>query len=196
MIKYPNGMTYNGKKKKKQHLTSSELSISSANRGMELENLINQSNKYYRQKHICLVKKRPTSITVLKVDYSKGAKITNAFFEEKSTTDYNGLYKSRYIDFEAKSTKNRTSFPLKNITFHQIEHLKEVILQQGIAFFIIQFVIHNKIFLLDAKEVIEFYETSKRKSIPYDYFLTNGIEIELGYNPNLKYIDAINKKYF
>lgn len=196
MIKYPSGMTYKGKNKHKHNLTSQEISISSANRGMELENLINQSNDYYLQKHICLVKKRPVPINVIKVDYSRGAKITQAFFEEKSTTDYNGLYKSRYLDFEAKSTKSRTSFPLSNITSHQIDHLREVINQGGIAFFIIQFTSLNKIFLIKAEEVISFYSSTTRKSIPYSYFLQSAHEIPLTYNPRLNYIDIINKIYF
>ncbi|MCQ2802286.1 MAG: Holliday junction resolvase RecU [Bacilli bacterium] len=196
MIRYPNGMTYYGNKKRKKHLTSTELSISSANRGMELEHLINQSNEYYQLKHICLVKKRPVPINVLKVDYTKGARITQAFFEEKSTTDYNGLYKSKYLDFEAKSTQNSTAFPLNNITKHQIEHLKEVILQNGIAFFIIQFKAHEKIFFVEAKDVIDFISKNNRKSIPYDFFVKNCEEIKLTYNPYLDYIKIVDKKYF
>ena len=196
MIRYPNGMTYYGNKKRKKHLTSTELSISSANRGMELEHLINQSNEYYQLKHICLVKKRPVPINVLRMDYTKGARITQAFFEEKSTTDYNGLYKSKYLDFEAKSTQNSTAFPLNNITKHQIEHLKEVILQNGIAFFIIQFKAHEKIFFVEAKDVIDFISKNNRKSIPYDFFVKNCEEIKLTYNPYLDYIKIVDKKYF
>ena len=56
----------------------------------------------------------------------------------QSTTDYNGVYKGKYIDFEAKSTRKTSSFPLANISFHQIEHLKQVIKHNGIAFFIIE----------------------------------------------------------
>ena len=132
----------------------------------------------------------------MKVDYSKGAKITHAYFEEQSTTDYNGVYKSRYIDFEAKNTKNKTSFPLNNITKHQIEHLKRVIKHGGIAFFIIQFESLGKVFILDASFVIHFYEKEERKSIPLSCFLESGIEVEQSFNPRLKYIDAIEKLYF
>ena len=163
---------------------------------MDLVHEINLSNDYYRDHDICLITKRPTPINIVKVDYSKGAKITHAYFEEQSTTDYNGVYKSRYIDFEAKNTKNRTSFPLSNITKHQIEHLKRVLFHGGIAFFIINFESLGKIYLLDASYVIELYEHGERKSIPYDCFVTNGIEIEQGYNPRINYIEAIEKKYF
>ena len=198
MINYPGGTPYHGKESKKRSRKKSEaeLSISSANRGMGFEQDINASNEYYREKGICLITKRPTPINIVKVDYSQGAKITHAYFEAQSTTDYNGVYKGKYIDFEAKNTKNKTSFPLSNITKHQIEHLKLVLYHGGIAFFIIQFESLDKVYLLDAKYVIEFYEHGERKSIPLNCFIENGVEIEKSYNPRLKYIEAIEKKYF
>ncbi len=196
MIKYPNGQIYKIEDTKTKKKSSTEISISSANRGMDFESDINVSNEYYKDHDICLITKRPTPINVVKVDYSKGAKITHAYFEEQSTTDYNGVYKGRYIDFEAKNTKNKTSFPLNNITKHQIEHLKRVINHGGIAFFIIQFELLDKVFILDASYVIHFYEKGERKSIPYSCFIESGVEVERSYNPRLKYIDAIDKLYF
>ena len=195
-MKYPNGQEYKKSSSKIHHKSESEISLSSANRGMNLEHEINLSNDYYRDHNICLITKRPTPINIVKVDYSKGAKITHAYFEEQSTTDYNGVYKSRYIDFEAKNTKNKTSFPISNITKHQIEHLKRVIHHGGIAFFIINFESLNKVYLLDASYVIDFYENGDRKSIPYSCFVDNGVEIKQGYNPRLEYIAAIEEKYF
>ncbi len=196
MIKYPNGQEYKKSEVSKRKKSNTEISISSANRGMDFEKNINLSNDYYRDHDICVITKRPTPINVVKVDYSKGAKITHAYFEEQSTTDYNGVYKSRYIDFEAKNTKNKTSFPLNNITKHQIEHLKRVIKHGGIAFFIIQFESLGKVYILDASYVIHFYEKEERKSIPLSCFEESGIEVEQSFNPRLKYIDAIEKLYF
>ena len=197
-MKYPNGQEYkpHSSKVRNSHKSKAEISLSSANRGMAFEHEINLSNDYYREHDICLITKRPTPINIVKVDYSKGAKITHAYFEEQSTTDYNGVYKSRYIDFEAKSTKNRTSFPLNNITMHQIEHLKLVIKHGGIAFFIINFQSLNKVYLLDASYVISFFEKGERKSIPLECFVNEGIEINQGYNPRIDYIKAIEEKYF
>ena len=195
-MKYPNGKPY----KKSEEVNKAEKGhrslLSAANRGMSLEEDINLSNDFYRETGRALINKRPTPINIVKVDYSHGARITDAYFEKQSTTDYNGVYKGRYIDFEAKNTKSTTSFPLSNISEHQIVHLKNVIKHGGIAFFVISFQIQNEIYLLDAKFVIEFYEHGKRKSIPYDCFVTNGIEIEQGYNPRINYIEAIEKKYF
>ena len=195
-MRYPNGKTYQKKESENKTEKTHRTLLSAANRGMSLEEDINLSNDYYRDAGIALITKRPTPINVVKVDYSKGAKITHAYFEEQSTTDYNGVYKSRYIDFEAKNTKNKTSFPLNNITKHQIEHLKRVIRHGGIAFFIIQFESLGKVYILDASFVIHFYEKEERKSIPISCFEESGIEVEQSFNPRLKYIDAIEKLYF
>ena len=195
MIKYSNGQNYSKKPKKSSKFSIKSTSFSHGNRGMNLEEDINLSNEYYRQNGLCLITKRPTPINVVKVDYTKGAIITNAYFEKQSTTDYNGVYKGRYIDFEAKSTIKTTSFPLANISKHQIEHLKQVIKHGGIAFFIIEFAKLQQVFLLDASYVIDFYENGARKSIPYEQVISHGHEIKKGYMPRLNYLDVIEKIY-
>ena len=195
-MKYPNGKKYiksdDAVKEKKEHRTL----LSAANRGMSLEEDINLSNEYYRNNDIALIHKRPTPINIVKVDYSKGARITDAYFEKQSTTEYNGVYKGKYIDFEAKITKSNTAFPLSNIGEHQIIHLKNVLKHGGIAFFIICFQLKDEIYLLDASFVIDFYEHGKRKSIPYDVFKEKGVLIKQDYAPRLHYIDAVEELYF
>ena len=194
-MKYPNGKKYiksNEVKAEKEHRSL----LSAANRGMSLEEDINLSNEYYRDMGIALINKRPTPINIVKVDYSRGARITDAYFEKQSTTDYNGVYKGKYIDFEAKNTKSETSFPLSNISEHQIIHLKNVIKHGGIAFFIICFQLKNEVYLLDASFVIEFYEKGGRKSIPYNIFKEKGVLIKQDYTPRLHYIDAVETLYF
>lgn len=194
-MKYPDGTTYNPKQRKVRK-SKAELSLSSANRGMNLEDDINISNTYYLDKGIAVITKRPTPINVVKVDYSRGARIIDAYYEKQSTTDYNGVYKGRYIDFEAKNTRNKTSFPIANITKHQIEHLKNVIHHGGIAFFVIEFQLLKEVYLLDAQFVIDFYEHGERKSIPYDVFTKEGVLLKQGYNPPIDYIPAVEEKYF
>ncbi len=200
MIKYPNGKVVKEKintDEPKKKPVSAKLHLSAMNRGMNLEEDINLSNEYYKEKELCLITKRPTPINVVKVDYSKGAIITNAYFEKQSTTDYNGVYMGKYIDFEAKSTHNKTSFPLSNIPSQQIKHLKAVIKQGGIAFFIIEFVHRNEeTYLVDAAIVIDYYENRKRQSIPYDDIVNRGHLIKRGYAPRLEYLPIIKKLYF
>ena len=195
-MKYPNGKPYKKNETQKKEEVSHRTLLSAANRGMSLEEDINLSNDYYREVGQALINKRPTPINIVKVDYSHGARITDAYFEKQSTTDYNGVYKGRYIDFEAKNTKSTTSFPLSNISEHQIVHLKNVIKHGGIAFFIISFQMMDEVYLLDAKFVIEFYEHGKRKSIPYEVFKKNGLLVKQDYSPRLHYLDAVDALYF
>lgn len=199
MINYPNGKKFNNKFQNIESTNKSvnlKASFSAANRGMNLEESINISNEYYLVNKIALITKRPTPINVVKVDYAHGKRITDAYFEKQSTTDYNGVYKGKYLDFEAKSTRSTTSFPMANICKHQIEHLKNVLYFGGIAFFIIQFESHQEIYLLDASYIIDFYENGNRKSIPYKDIQTKGIKIKQGINPRLNYIDCIEETYF
>ena len=196
MMRYPNGKIYQKKESDNKTEKTHRTLLSAANRGMSLEEDINLSNEYYRDNQIALIHKRPTPINIVKVDYSKGARITDAYFEKQSTTDYNGVYKGKYIDFEAKNTKSETSFPLSNISEHQIVHLKNVIKHGGIAFFIICFQLKNEVYLLDASFVIEFYEKGGRKSIPYNIFKEKGVLIKQDYTPRLHYIDAVETLYF
>jgi len=194
MINYPTGF----KRKQTTNQPSNKKilkSFSSANRGMDLENDINLSNEYYKDKKLCFITKRPTPINVVKVDYSHGAKIVDAYFEKQSTTDYNGVYKGRYIDFEAKSTNSKTSLPLANISRHQIEHLKNVLSQNGIAFFIIRFATLNETYCLDAKYVIDFYLNHDRQSIPYKEIKERGCIIKNSLNPRLDYLPFIEENY-
>ena len=195
MIKYSNGQNFTKIPSKIKKSPRKLGTFSHGNRGMNLEEDINLSNDFYRLNNLCLITKRPTPINVVKVDYTKGAIITNAYFEKQSTTDYNGVYKGHYIDFEAKSTLKLTSFPLANISKHQIEHLKLVLKHGGIAFFIIEFAKLNQVFLLDASYVIDFYENGERKSIPYKDVQLHGHEIKKGFAPRLNYLDIIDKIY-
>ena len=79
----------------------------SGDHGVAFENLINFSNDMYKRKNIALVTKRATPVVVTKL--FKDGRIKEGYFE-KSTVDYDGIYKGRMIAFEAKATTNKTSF--------------------------------------------------------------------------------------
>ncbi len=172
--------------------------ISAANRGMSLEKDLNDSNQYYLQSGRALIHKKPTPIQVVKVDYParNAAKITEAYYKVPSTTDYNGIYRGRPIDFEAKETVNKTSFPFKSIHPHQIEHLRLVKQHGGIGFFIIRFRAYGETYLIDAAEIIDRYQHSKRKSISYEEVRTVGSLIREGLTPRLCYLDNVDALYF
>lgn len=195
MINYPNGkkMVFEQKNAKKKN--ANDLTVYK-NRGIDFENDINSSLEYYDDNGLAIITKRPTPINVVHVDYSRGAKITDAYFEKQSTTDYNGVYRGKYIDFEAKNTKSKTSLPLHNITSHQISHLEKVIKHGGIAFFLISLETLDKVYLLDASFVISFYKAKTRASIPVSEIITKGIEIKQGYMPRFEILKAIDEAYF
>lgn len=169
--------------------------IGYANRGMFLEHIINDANTYYLSKDIAVIYKKPTPIKVLNVAYrsSKTTLIDKAVFSETSTLDYNGVYKGKYIEFDAKECKNSTSFPLSNIKPHQIEHIKNIMRHNGIVFLII--FMNNKFYLLKGDSLISFIGNNDRKSIPYDYIEEKGYIIKEGYMPRIDYIKAIDEAY-
>ncbi len=165
-----------------------------ANRGMSLEEDINISNKYYLDKDIAIIHKKPTPIKATKITYTKTSSIiTEAYFEMPSTTDYNGIYKGRYIDFDAKETNSKTSFSLSNIHNHQLKHLYDIYNHGGISFLIIRFNSLNKTYLLPSNKIKFFIENEKRKSIPIKFIENNGIIINEKYNPRIDYIEIIDK---
>lgn len=189
MINYPNG--------KKAVPADTHIKNSAGRRGMELEKEINQTNAFYLQNDIAVIHKKPTPITIVKVDYPRrsAAKITEAYFKIPSTTDYNGIYKGRYIDFEAKDNQLLTSFPLKSIHPHQINHLDAVLRHGAIAFVIVRFVKKDETFYCPADKVVQFYRNTERSSIPYQWFVDNGHLIPYSYVKPVDYIQVIDAYY-
>ena len=185
-MNYPNG------KQQKNHTT-----IIYGNRGMNFEDDINITNEYYRQNDIAIIYKKPTPITINKVDYPSriNAVIKEAHFKIPSTTDYNGIYKGKYIDFEAKETRLKY-FPLSNIHKHQIDHLERIIKHGGIGFILVNFKLADKIYLLFGTDLFNFIKNETRKSIPIDYFEKYGFLIKPKYNPRIDYLKIIDEVYF
>lgn len=190
MVNYPN------KKKPVVSFVDSAPKHYTSHRGMSLEEDISLSNEYYLINDIAVIYKKPTPIQIVKVDYPRrsSAKIIEAYYKKPSTTDYNGIYKGKYIDFEAKETKSDV-FPFANIYKHQIDHLNKVIRHGGIAFVIIAFTHRNEVYLIDASVMIDAYYHSNRKSIKYETIKENGHLIQQGFNPRLCYLDIIDKFY-
>ena len=170
--------------------------ISYKNRGMFLENIINDSNTYYNSIEKCLIYKKPTPIKVLNVSYpsNKSHLIDKAVYSNISTLDYNGIYREKYIEFDAKECHSKTSFPLENLKEHQLLHIKKVIKQKGIAFLII--FMNNEFYLLKGEDIIKYINNNARKSIEFNYIKEHGFKINESYTPRLKYLDAVDTAYF
>ena len=189
MIQYPKGQ---------QRVSSPQTStVSYGSRGMFLETLLNQTNDYYRLRKIAVIHKKPTPIQVVKVDYPKrsAAVIKEAYYRHASTTDYNGVYRGCYIDFEAKETKNKTSFPFINIHEHQLQHMEDCIYQGGVVFVIFYFSSLNEYYLLESQYLISYIRENKdgKKSIPLTYIRENGMQIPLTVQSILDYIPIVDQ---
>lgn len=171
------------------------------NRGMTLEKDINATNTFYLETNRAVIHKKPTPIQIVNVDYPKrsAAVIKEAYFKQASTTDYNGIYKEKYIDFEAKETRNTTSFPFANIHAHQINHMEKVISHGGICFIIIRFSKLDETYYLPADILLQAWQESLsdgRKSIPYRMILEHGYHIPFQYQAKVNYLDIIDHLYF
>lgn len=180
LIKYPNNIVKTTNKKIKNY----------GNRGMTLESEISSTNEYYLLHDIAIVHKKPTPVAVVK---QVNQKIVDAYFKVPSTTDYNGIYKGKYIDFDAKETKSKTSFPLSNIHNHQIKHIESVIRHKGIGFIILRFTTLNETYLLFGEDLLSFINNNDRKSIPYEYFKEKGHLIKDTLQPQVDYLKVIEK---
>lgn len=174
--------------------------INKANLGMDLEQAINESNLYYLNNDIAVIHKKPTPVQIVKVNYPSRNKavITEAYYKTPSTTDYNGIYKGRYIDFDAKENHNKTSFPLANVSAHQVEHLRRVEAHGGIAFLLVAWNMYDEYYLLPFDVLFEYWNLSLkdgRKSIPYETFKTRAYPISHGYLPRIPYLKVIDEVY-
>lgn len=191
-IRYPNGQAFSYNRK--ERLTK----VNYGNRGMSLEEDINLTNQQYLTSNKAVIHKKPTPIQVVKVDYPKrsAAKITEAYYQQSSTTDYNGVYKGYYLDFEAKETKNKTSFPLSNFHNHQIEHMRKSSDHGGICFTIVRFSTLDKLYILHSDFLLEWWDKqflpTGRKSIPLKAIQEKTIALKYGFNPRIPYLEAID----
>ena len=193
MVNYPHKIG------KKITRTSSNISqhIDFANRGMSFESAINESNAYYLAHGLAVIHKKPTPVQIVKVDYPKRsrAKIVEAYFRQASTTDYSGVFKGHYIDFEAKETRQKKSMPLKNFHAHQIEHMRQVVEQGGICFVLLHFSTLKETYLLPAIHLIHYYNSDQgKKSMPLTYIRKFGYVVEMNSFPSLPYLSVIEKK--
>ncbi|WP_427814105.1 Holliday junction resolvase RecU [Enterococcus sp. 22-H-5-01] len=191
---YPNGQSFPQKNSTRRAL---QKETTFANRGMHFEEAINQSNEYYLTHDKAVVHKKPTPLQIVKVDYPKrsAAVVKEAYFRQPSTTDYNGVYCGYHLDFEAKETKNKTSFPLKNFHQHQITHMQKCVNQQAICFVLLWFSSLNRCFFLSAENLINYWNEQEngRKSIPLSIIENEAIEIVPQIAPRIPYLIAVEK---
>lgn len=162
-------------------------------RGSTLEELINLTNQFYREKKLALVQKIPTPIKPIKID-QESRHITLAYFDQKSTVDYIGVVQGFPICFDAKECGS-DRFSLKNIHSHQMEFMKEFEEQGGISFFLIYFTNSQLFYYLRYEEALEYFERAKnghgnyfkQEEINQEYVISCKNQI------HIHYLECINK---
>lgn len=194
VIRYPNGRIYQKQQRTKTHIAEPSF----ANRGQTLEQQIEEANEYYLEKELAVIHKKPVPIQIVNVHYParSAARITEAYFKTPSTTDFNGIWNGIHIDFEAKETKNKTSFPLANIHPHQVEHMGRVARQNGVVFFIFKFATLSRYFLFFYEDFEPFWTRmlqGGRKSITLSEVENNSYELQVSAYPELHYLPIIEQ---
>lgn len=164
---------------------------SSGHRGDELENLLDLTHEFYKKNNLGRVDKVNVPIKV--ITRGNNGMITKAFFEKKSTVDFHGVIQGTPIVFDAKETTLK-SLPLQNIHDHQIEYMKDITYQGGLAFLIIHFKFCDDYYLVPFEILWSYYKHSKeggRKSIPYKSMNKN-FHIVRERNGILNYLPILN----
>lgn len=191
MVNYPHKVSSKNSIRSNQTKT-----VDFANRGMSFEKMINETNLYYQRRGRAVIHKKPTPIQIVKVDYPRRsrAKIVEAYFRQASTTDYSGVFKGYYLDFEAKETRQKQSMPLKNFHPHQITHMEEVLAQKGICFILLHFSTIQETYLLPARPLVDFYQIDQgRRSMPLAYIQKHGYKISQKQLPSVPYLDIVEQ---
>lgn len=148
--------------------------------------LIRVFNKYRKEGKAYIIK-IPSEVTIIR----KGARIVNAVHRQKSDClDFLGLLPNgKGIVFEAKTTKNKTSFPLTNIQEYQYELADELLEYVQCVFYIIEFRELDEVYLVHSNDIKDFIKNNERKSIPIKWFRENKKAILMEDLDILKYLD-------
>lgn len=205
MINYPDGRKMikpkrsndNIDHRKSENKTEAQKireSMIKANMGMDFESDVSKSCQYYREKGVADIWKRPTPIKIVKMSKEHKGMISEAYFEEKSTTDYVGIYKEKYIDFECKETIHE-EVPYHMIREQQFLHLDFITKLGGIGFFLVSFKRAQEVYLIDCKYLLEEIEVKRHPGFKREFFKEHGVLVERGYLPPYKLLDAIDKAF-
>jgi len=164
-----------------------------ANLGQSFEQLIITANQFYLLEKIAAIIKVPTSFKIVrKYDpIRKRSEIVSAFPEVKSTVDFTGQLRNMPVWFEAKSTSNKTSFPLSKIAHHQLEWLEEVSSIGGYAFILFEIVQQRAYYRMTYKQLKFFMSESDRKSIPFSYFENFCKKVTFNRHGILDYLEGV-----
>lgn len=162
--------------------------------GKQLEGMIEASNRTYDMRDQALVEKNPTP---WKVQYKPKTKsnarpqVKNAWPDKKGTVDFEGVSQGLSLAFDAKTTQNKTSFPLQNLHSHQHHYLEKHQKQGGCSFYLIEFAVKGECFFVPVGEITPFLAKASNggpKSIPYSFFRDSCREVKTQNGVALDYL--------
>lgn len=160
-----------------------------ANRGKQLEKLIDDTNKQYEKLGHASVKKIPTPTKIIKHMGNKFVGHT----EKGELVDYMGIGPSRAIIFDAKQTA-LSSFPLSNVQEHQYQLLKAWHEYGADSFLVVHFSEKDRYYRLPftalhyARERVS---EGGRKSIAFKEFETMAYELRVEKGFGLDYLEGL-----
>ncbi|WP_029513327.1 Holliday junction resolvase RecU [Mycoplasmopsis primatum] len=159
------------------------------NRGMFLETIINQTINYYANNNIAFIEKKNLPIKFSQL-INKKQKISayDAYVYKKSTVDYIGCYKGKFVAFEAKST-NENFLPKLNIQYHQKEYLQAIMNNGGLAFFIIFFSLYDEFYVVNYQD---FLTIEAKNMYRYEWIKKIGKAIPLTFPGIIDFLPYIN----
>lgn len=145
-----------------------------ANRGMQLERMLDKTNEAYQKRGQGIIKKLPTPVHIYGVN--KG--IVRGALTKGELVDYIGMSEGIAVAYDAKQTKGK-SLPLSNIAVHQYRFLKDWHYNGGAAFLVIRFSDLMKNYVYPFERIQYWYEgQDERKSIPLADVEEYGEEID------------------
>lgn len=129
-----------------------------ANKGMQLEQLINYSNQQYQRLGISNVQKISTPWTVVR----KGKDIISAFPNGQSTLDFRGTAKGGLsISFDCKESQDERGLPLAYIKEHQVRFIEQALKLGEISFIICEIKPTQKVYIIPGDIIVASYEAWK-----------------------------------
>ncbi|MGG1340143.1 Holliday junction resolvase RecU [Bacillus toyonensis] len=163
-----------------------------ANRGKSLEIAVETANAQYDAREVALIDKVAVPVKVKALN-DKG-RVADGWYEHKSTVDYKGISNGISLAFDAKSTTNKTNFPLQNIKHHQMAYLRKHQQQKGISFMLVEFAVHHEHYIIMFDQLAEWWSGAvkgERKSIPHQFFVDHCIRCGPGRGIALDYLAAL-----
>jgi len=165
-----------------------------ANMGMDFEADVSKSCDFFREKGVADIYKRPTPIKVVRMSKEHPGMISEAYFEEKSTTDYVGIYKGRYLDFECKETIHDV-VPYHMIREQQFRHLDFITKLGGIGFLLVCFKREQEVYLLPAEILLSEVQRRRHPGFKLSFFQEKGTPVARGYLPPYQILDAVDHAF-